>query len=56
MSFATPGPDAGPDSGPGTRPGPGRSARLLLGLASVAVAFAAADTYVVVLSLPDMMG
>jgi MFS family permease len=30
--------------------------RLLLGLASVAVAFAAADTYVVVLALPDMMG
>lgn len=30
-------------------------ARLLLGLASVAVAFAAADTYVVVLALPDMM-
>jgi MFS family permease len=29
---------------------------LLLGLASVAVAFAAADTYVVVLALPDMMG
>ncbi len=36
--------------------GPDRSARLLLGLAAVAVAFAAADTYVVVLSLPDMMG
>ena len=30
--------------------------RLLLGLASAAVAFAAADTYVVVLALPDMMG
>lgn len=30
--------------------------RLLLSLAAVAVAFAAADTYVVVLSLPDMMG
>ena len=29
--------------------------RVLLGLAAVAVAFAAADTYVVVLSLPDMM-
>ena len=29
--------------------------RLLLALASVAVAFAAADTYVVVLALPDMM-
>jgi MFS family permease len=33
-----------------------RAARALLALASVAVAFAAADTYVVVLSLPDMMG
>ena len=32
-----------------------RSSRLLLGLAAVAVAFAAADTYVVVLALPDMM-
>jgi MFS family permease len=31
------------------------SPRLLLGLAAVAVAFAAADTYVVVLALPDMM-
>jgi MFS family permease len=31
------------------------SSRLLLGVASVAVAFAAADTYVVVLALPDMM-
>jgi MFS family permease len=41
-------------SGPGT--GPDRAARLLLALAAVAVAFAAADTYVVVLSLPDMMG
>jgi MFS family permease len=30
--------------------------RLLLAMASVAVAFAAADTYVVVLALPDMMG
>ena len=29
--------------------------RLLLALASIAVAFAAADTYVVVLALPDMM-
>ena len=29
---------------------------LLLGLAAVAVAFAAADTYVVVLALPEMMG
>src|SRR3954453_6612346 len=35
--------------------GPERAARLLLGLATVAVAFAAADTYVVVLALPDMM-
>ena len=35
---------------------PDRAARLLLGLAAVAVMFAAADTYVVVLSLPDMMG
>jgi len=33
----------------------GRPARALLALASVAVAFAAADTYVVVLALPDMM-
>ncbi len=33
----------------------GRTARLLLGLAAVAVAFAAADTYVVVLALPDMV-
>ena len=40
---------AGPDAS-GTGP-----ARLLLGLAAVAVAFAAADTYVVVLALPDMM-
>jgi MFS family permease len=34
---------------------PTRSARLLLGLSAVAVSFAAADTYVVVLALPDMM-
>ena len=34
---------------------PGAGAVLLLGLAAVAVAFAAADTYVVVLALPDMM-
>jgi MFS family permease len=46
----------GPDTGPGAGRGPDRSARLLLGLAAIAVAFAAADTYVVVLSLPDMMG
>ena len=32
-----------------------RSPRLLLGLAAIAVAFAAADTYVVVLALPEMM-
>jgi MFS family permease len=32
-----------------------RGARLLLGLAALAVAFAAADTYVVVLALPEMM-
>ncbi len=44
-----------PDAG-GTDSGvPTRGARLLLGLAAVAVAFAAADTYVVVLALPDMM-
>ena len=35
--------------------GPDRAARVLLALAAVAVAFAAADTYVVVLALPDMM-
>jgi MFS family permease len=35
--------------------GPDRTHRLLLALAAVAVAFAAADTYVVVLALPDMM-
>src|SRR5918994_6032559 len=34
---------------------PDRASRTLLGLAAVAVMFAAADTYVVVLSLPDMM-
>lgn len=33
----------------------GRSPRVLLALASIAVAFAAADTYVVVLALPEMM-
>ena len=37
------------------RGAPDRAARLLLALAAVAVAFAAADTYVVVLALPDMM-
>ena len=35
---------------------PSRRTRTLLVLAAVAVAFAAADTYVVVLALPDMMG
>jgi MFS family permease len=34
---------------------PARGVRVLLGLAAVAVGFAAADTYVVVLALPDMM-
>ena len=34
---------------------PDRAGRLLLGMAAVAVAFAAADNYVVVLALPDMM-
>lgn len=33
-----------------------RASRLVLTLAAIAVAFAAADTYVVVLALPDMMG
>ena len=41
-------------SPPGALAPPGRS-RLLLALAAVAVAFAAADTYVVVLALPEMM-
>ena len=50
MSDASPRPPAEPSTGPG------RPARLLLGLAAVSVAFAAADTYVVVLALPDMMG
>ncbi len=39
-----------------SRPSSTGGPRLLLGLAAVAVAFAAADTYVVVLALPDMMG
>ncbi len=39
--------------GPTTRVDP--VGRVLLGLAAVAVAFAAADTYVVVLALPEMM-
>ena len=38
-----------------TTSGPPAGSRLLLVLAAVAVAFAAADTYVVVLALPDMM-
>ncbi|MGY2875175.1 MFS family permease [Marmoricola sp. URHA0025 HA25] len=38
-----------------TRSAPVGGARALLALAAIAVAFAAADTYVVVLSLPDMM-
>ncbi|HRK48474.1 MAG TPA: MFS transporter, partial [Nocardioides sp.] len=40
----------------GAAPRTPRSPRLLLTLAAVAVAFAAADTYVVVLALPEMMG
>ncbi len=40
---------------PATGSAAGASSRLLLTLAAVAVAFAAADTYVVVLALPDMM-
>ena len=32
-----------------------RSSRVLLSLAAVAISFAAADTYVVVLALPEMM-
>ena len=36
-------------------PAVGRSSRVLLALAAAALAFAAADTYVVVLALPDMM-
>ena len=39
-----------------TGPAVARSPRVLLSLAAVAVAFAAADTYVVVLALPEMMG
>ncbi len=40
---------------PGPPAASGRAARLLLAVAAVAVGFAAADTYVVVLALPDMM-
>lgn len=39
----------------GTGPRVGTSERWLLAAAAIAVAFAAADTYVVVLALPDMM-
>lgn len=39
----------------GVTAGPDRRARVLLGFCAVAVAFAAVDTYVVVLALPDMM-
>ncbi|MEP7736793.1 MFS transporter [Nocardioides sp. 31GB23] len=42
-------------SAAGGTAGTDRGARLLLGLAALAVAFAAADTYVVVLALVDMM-
>ncbi|HUP99334.1 MAG TPA: MFS transporter [Aeromicrobium sp.] len=38
-----------------TEAGSGRPGRLLLAFAVVAIAFAAADTYVVVLALPEMM-
>jgi MFS family permease len=41
---------SGPEAGAASSP------RVLLTLAAVAVAFAAADTYVVVLALPEMMG
>ena len=41
-------------SAAGSTAGTDRGARLLLGLAALAVAFAAADTYVVVLALVDM--
>ncbi len=47
--------DPAPATPAGSADRPGRAALVLLGLASVAVAFAAADTYVVVLALPDMM-
>jgi MFS family permease len=43
-----------PGALPGTEP-VSRTASVLLSLAAVAVAFAAADTYVVVLALPNMM-
>ncbi len=43
----------GPDAPPAA---PDRGGKILLGLAAVAVGFSAADNYVVVLALPDMMG
>ncbi|WP_148615456.1 MFS transporter [Nocardioides rubriscoriae] len=43
-------------TGPGPPVPDGHRGRLLLALAAVAVGFAAADSYVVVLALPDMMG
>jgi MFS family permease len=47
---------AGDTDPPGASPAAvSRQSRVLLGLAAVAVAFAAADTYVVVLALPNMM-
>jgi len=42
-------------AGEETGAGPDRRSRLLLGFCAAAVAFAAVDTYVVVLALPDMM-
>ena len=42
-------------SGTVSEPAVSRTSRLLLAMAAIAVAFAAADTYVVVLALPDMM-
>jgi MFS family permease len=50
LTESSPGTSAG--ALPGDRPG---GPRFLLGLAALAVAFAAADTYVVVLALPEMM-
>lgn len=50
---------AGPVSAGGTEPGGADpvtlASRVLLGLCTAAIAFAAADTYVVVLALPEMM-
>jgi MFS family permease len=47
--------DAGAGAGEDQAEGVDKVGRVLLGLAAVAVAFAAADNYVVVLALPDMM-